>query len=156
MGLWKRAIHVGLVTVVGSALVACNGNRTSAASSNATEEEFNLESVVTGDPRPPVDLVNQVEAKLLAEECVGDLNCWERLYSYGFDSRRRSVDTSVVAFMFREAGVHGFRSARRITEPLTWVNLDDRAYNLVHGRYLIREQTLEIEYCGPSVAQPPS
>lgn len=162
---WRRVIHVGIVAMLGAALPACEGDRVVTSdptedefiealkASDVTEEEFNIEAARTGEPRPPVDLVEEVEARLRDEDCVGDLRRWERLYSYDFDNRTRSVDTSVIPFLLREAGVHGFEAGRKITEPLAWVNLDDRSYDLVRGRYVVPDRRLEIEHCGPNVAR---
>ena len=108
---------------------------------------------VIGHRRPSAALVDAVEAKIAHDPCVGDLNKWERLYSFGLDDERE-VDENTVLFDFREAGVFGFRAGRRVTAPAEWVNIDDRDYDLVFGKFDRTTGKLVIDACGPNLRKP--
>lgn len=108
---------------------------------------------VIGRRKPPASLIEAVEAKVAHDPCVGDLNKWERLYSFGLDDERE-VDESKVWFAFREAGVFGFRAGRRVTAPGEWVNIDNRDYNLIFGTFDRTTGKLVIDACGPNLRKP--
>jgi len=103
--------------------------------------------------RPDHALTDRVEARLASHSCVGDLNRWQRLFS--FSTRQdapREIDESKVAFSFRQAGVEGFRSERRITAPEVWVQIDDRNYDFIVGYFDLATSELTIDHCGPNTA----
>jgi hypothetical protein len=101
--------------------------------------------------RPQPEIINQVENRLSREPCVGSLDRWERLYSFGQSGGE--VDESVINFAYREAGRFGFVSGRRITSPDEWVNLDDRPYLIMTGYFVIGENRLVIRACGPNTVE---
>jgi hypothetical protein len=102
--------------------------------------------------RPPTALVDSVEARLTTHPCVGQLARWQRLYSFGMPDRSlpdaAGVDERMVAFRLREAGVYGFKSERRVTPPLVWVNIDERSYDFVDGSFNVATGEVLIEHCG--------
>ena len=98
--------------------------------------------------RPSASLVDRVESRLASHPCVGDLRRWQRLYSFAVTRPSFTAsDQSRVAFVFRQAGVYGFVSGRRITAPEICVQIDDRNYNMVSGYYDLRSERLVIEFC---------
>jgi hypothetical protein len=103
-----------------------------------------------GQPRPALGLVEQIESLLANEPCVGDLRTWSRFYAYDF-LPEKMVDSGIVDFHLEQVGSYGVQQGRKITEPDSWVNLDDRPIRMVNGDYDIREQRLRIEFCGNNV-----
>ena len=101
--------------------------------------------------RPQPEIINRVEDRLAREPCVGSLDRWERLYSFGQSGGE--VDESVINFAYREAGRFGFVSGRRITSPDEWVNLDDRPYLIMNGYFVIGTNRLVIRACGPNTLE---
>jgi hypothetical protein len=100
--------------------------------------------------RPPASLVAAIEQKVSRNPCVGNLDRWERLYSYGLDEQQ-DVDENKIVIDFRQAGVHGFKAGRRIGYPNEGIGNDDRSFNLVWGSFDRAKDTLDIKYCGPNM-----
>ena len=111
-----------------------------------------------GDPRqseapiPTKEIVSQIERRMSQSQCVGKLSDWERLYSYGYNHHSHSADISNVEIIYRQAGVHGFKSGARAGRPGEWVNLDDRRYRTILGSYELSRNHLTITYCGNNTA----
>jgi hypothetical protein len=106
-------------------------------------------------PRAPRSRVaDDIEAKLAKVPCVGQIDRWERHYSFAskLGSRRfREYDYRHVLIAFYQAGFEEFRSRRVFHHGAEPVRLDDRAYNLVFGDYDIPTHTVSIWTCGPNV-----
>lgn len=100
--------------------------------------------------KPSMGLVEVVEAQVARNRCVGDLNRWERLYSFGLNDRRE-VDETKILFHYRQAGVYGFKVGRKVTTPAEWVNLDDRDYEFVSGSFDRPSGKLVIDFCRPNL-----
>lgn len=100
--------------------------------------------------KPSGGLVDAVEVQVARDRCVGDLNRWERLYSFGLNDIRE-VDETKILFHYRQAGVYGFQAGRKVTTPAAWVNLDDRDYALVSGSFDRPSGKLVIDFCGQNL-----
>lgn len=98
-------------------------------------------------PRPSGEVVDGIEALLEKQPCIGDLGHWARFYGYDF-LPEDAVDTGIVDFHLEQAGSYGVRPGRHITEPDSWVNLDDRPIRMADGDYDIRERRLTVASCG--------
>src|SRR6218665_3438015 len=99
--------------------------------------------------RPSASVVERLESRLAGHPCVGDLRRWQRVYSFASVRDNLTLgDQSRLAFIFRQAGVQGFVTGRRITAPEIWVQIDDRRYNFVRGYYDLNRGSLTVDYCG--------
>jgi hypothetical protein len=84
---------------------------------------------------------------------VGSLDRWSRFY--GYDSLpKKTVDTGIVDFHLEEAGAFAVKAGRHVTEPDSWVNIDDRPIKMVSGDYDVKENRIRIAFCGNNVGGP--
>lgn len=100
-------------------------------------------------PRPTPEIVDRIEALLVKEPCIGDINRWSRFYAY--DMPEKTVDTGIVDFHLEEAGTLGIKPGRQITVPSAWVNLDSRPIKMVGGDYDLKEDRIRVGFCGNNV-----
>ena len=115
-----------------------------------TPEMLERHKRIMGHRKPPASLVDVVEAQVARDPCVKDLGQWERIYSFGLNDKRE-VDETKVLFDYRQAGVHGFQSGRRVMAPGEWMMPDDRDYDLVIGSFDRTSGKLIIEACGSNL-----
>jgi hypothetical protein len=98
---------------------------------------------------PSDEVMDRVEAILTSDDCIGDLDQWERLYAYSLNHSTRATDPNVIEFDFREAGVHGFNSGRRAVELFQLAEIDDRDYRSAFGRFTVSTGRIDIRWCDP-------
>lgn len=72
---------------------------------------------------------------------------WSRYYGYD-RLPENTVDTGIIDFHLEEAGTTDVKSGRHITEPDSWVNIDDRPIKMVSGDYDVKEKRIRIGFCG--------
>jgi hypothetical protein len=102
-------------------------------------------------PRPPQQVVNRVETLLAKEPCVGALNRWSRTYTYDEDMPNRTLYPGIVAFHLKAAGAFGVEPGLHVTEPNSWVTIDDTPIKMVWGDYEVSKDRLTVGFCGPNV-----
>ena len=101
-------------------------------------------------PRPSEKLVAHVEALLAMEPCVGRLERWARYYAYNHDGRD-TLYPEIVDFHLEEAGTPGVRPGKHVTEPNSWIGIDDRPIKMASGSYDIQEDRIKFAHCGNNV-----
>lgn len=105
-------------------------------------------------PRPTWQLVNQVEAALSREPCIGNLDRWSRSYAFNM-LPETTVDTAIVDFHLEGAGGPlGIKPGKRVTAPDAWVRVDDRPIRIVDGDYDLREHRIHVAFCGNNIGEP--
>jgi hypothetical protein len=104
------------------------------------------------DLRPPVELVERIEAQLAGRPCFGALNRWERHYGYGMGGDHRSPDRGVernrITFTFVQAGIYGFRPRRLIESAREGLGIDERQMRFAFGEYDVPTRRLTVHGCG--------
>jgi hypothetical protein len=75
---------------------------------------------------------------------------WARFYGYD-RLPQETVDTGIVDFHLEEAGTAEVKVGRHITEPDSWVNIDDRPIKMVSGDYDVKEDRVRVGFCGKNV-----
>ena len=101
-------------------------------------------------PRPPTQLIEGIEALLAKEPCVGSLERWSRHYAYN-RLPEKTVDAGIVDFHLEELGTPDVKPGRHITEPNSWVNIDDRPIEMAEGDYDVKENRIRFAFCGENV-----
>jgi hypothetical protein len=147
-------MRTSLILLAACALVCCRNDQPSRAV--ATEDERMLKEYETWaaqQPRPPTQLVDHVEALLAREPCVGSLDRWSRHYGYN-RLPERTVDKAIVDFHLEEVGTPDVKPGRHITEPSSWVNIDDRPIRMIEGDYDVKEDRIRIAFCTNNVGGP--
>lgn len=81
------------------------------------------------------------------------MNRWSRYYGYN-RLPWKTVDTRIVDFQLEEAGTADVKVGRHITEPDSWVNIDDRPIKIVSGDYDLKDNRIRIAFCGNNVGGP--
>lgn len=104
-------------------------------------------------PRPTEQLVSHIEAKLIGSRCIGELSNWARFYAFA-RLPEKVVDTGIVNFHLEKAGADGVVPGRRITEPDSWVTVDDRRIKMAMGDYDLKEDRIRVASCGNNVGAP--
>jgi hypothetical protein len=108
------------------------------------------------DLRPAATLVDRIEAGLAGQACVGSLDRWERHYGFGGAGKLGPPDWGVergrIVFLFREAGVYGFRPRRVLESERDGTGTDEIHTKYVLGEYFVRTGKLVIHECelGPT------
>jgi hypothetical protein len=92
-----------------------------------------------------------MEKLLQQEPCLGRLERWSRSFAYNYDPPRETLHAGIVDFNFEEAGKFGIQPGRHITEPNSWVNVDDRPIKMASGDYDVKEDRIRIKFCGNNV-----
>jgi hypothetical protein len=145
----QRLIPLCLVCIV---ILGC---QKSEVRKHDTSEREQLESKYAAwasrQPRPPVEIVNRIERVLEKEPCVGRLDRWARFYAYNEDTPTKTLYPKIVDFQLEEAGKFGVQPGRRITEPNSWVTIDDRPLMIVSGDFDLSENRIRIAFCGNNV-----
>jgi len=147
-------MRTSLVLSAACALMSCQ----KAAPSPARETDVHrmvreYEAWAAQQPRPGEQMVDRVETLLAQESCIGRLDRWSRTYGFAM-LPERTIDTGIVKFHLEEAGAHDVVPGRRITEPDSWINLDDRRIRIAFGDYDLREDRVRIAFCGNNVGPP--
>jgi hypothetical protein len=106
-------------------------------------------------PRPSEQVVSRIETLLTQDPCVGPLDRWERIYAYNENIQSKTLYPGIIDFHLNEAGGFGVRPGRHITEPNSWVNVDDRPIRMVSGDYQVSTGKLSIGFCGNNVGPSP-
>jgi hypothetical protein len=115
-------------------------------------------------PRPDTKLVDRVESLLAKEPCVGSLDKWTRVYAYNRLPRKavgglpkEAVDRGIVDFHLEAVGV-GNKPERHITEPNSWVTMDDRPIKMADGDYDLKDNRIRFSFCGNNLgpSMPPA
>ena len=140
-----------LLLLATCALACCR--RAEPAENDQQRMERQYEAWAARQPRPPAQLVNHIEALLAKEPCVGSMNRWSRYYGYN-RLPEKTVDRGIVDFHLEEAGTPPVRAGRHITEPDSWVNIDDRPIKMVSGDYDVKDNRIRIAFCGNNVGGP--
>jgi hypothetical protein len=112
--------------------------------------EGQYEAWAARQPRPPAELIDHIEALLAKEPCVGSMTQWSRYYGYD-RLPEKTVDTGIVDFHLEEAGTAEAKVGRHITEPDSWVTIDDRPIKMVSGDYDVKDNRVRIAFCGNNV-----
>ena len=102
-------------------------------------------------PRPSKQLVRHIETLLAKEPCVGRLDRWARYYAYNYDVPEHVLYPEIVDFHLEEIGTNA-QPAIHITEPNSWVNIDDRPIRMATGSYDVRRDKIGFAWCGNNVA----
>ncbi len=150
--MWQRLIILGLTYVAG---VGCQ--RVEVLDQESTELDRLEEKHAAWarkQPRPPLRIVDRMEELLQQGPCVGRLDRWSRSFAYNYDIPRKTLYPKIVDFHFEEAGKFGVQRGRHITEPNSWVNIDDRPIKMVWGDYDVKEDRIRIAFCGNNVGGP--
>jgi hypothetical protein len=126
--------------------ISCGGHDTPPATQEDLALERKYKEWAAQQPRPSSKLVNHIEAVLANEPCVGKLDRWSRSYAFN-RLPAKTVDTGIVDF-YLETGRGDVKVGRHITEPDSWVNLDDRDIVIVAGDYDVKEDRIRIGFCG--------
>jgi hypothetical protein len=142
---------MNLLLLAMCALACCR--RTEPQESEQQRIERQYEAWAARQPRPPAQLVDHIEALLAKQPCVGSIHRWARYYGYN-RLPEKTVDTRIVDFHLEEAGTPEVRAGRHITEPDSWVNIDDRSIKTVSGDYDLKEDRIRIAFCGSNVGGP--
>jgi hypothetical protein len=105
------------------------------------------------DLRPPIDLVDRIEARLAGRGCIGALDRWERHFGHGMGGDQRLPDRGVergrIVFAFRQAGIYGFRGERLIQSAREWdVGTDSRQMRFAFGEYDVPNDRVTVHGCG--------
>jgi hypothetical protein len=133
-------------------LAACGPE---ALEANRSSDQMNIEQAyatwAAAQPRPPEPIVDRIESLLASQPCIGRLDHWSRTYAFDYETRTRAVVEHIIAFHLEEAGPSGARLGRQVTEPESWVNLDDRPIRMVEGDFDVSDSQLRIGYCGNNV-----
>lgn len=133
-------------------LAACGRE---AVTANRSADEADLESRyaawAAAQPQPPAAVVDRIETMLAGRPCIGRLDRWSRTYAFDYDNGTRRVDDHIIMFHLEEAGTSDVRPGRRVTEPNSWVNLDDRPIRMVDGDFDVSDGRLRIGFCGDNV-----
>ena len=108
----------------------------------------------SSQPRPSNNLVDRAEELLAKEPCVGQLDRWSRFYAFNYDFPDKALYTEIVDFRLEEVG-SGVSPGRHVTEPNSWVNIDDRPIRMAGGDYDIAQDRIRIAYCGNNMGGPP-
>ena len=145
---WMRT---SLFLLTASALACCG--RAESPENEQQRLERQYKAWAARQPRPPAPLVDRIEALLAKEPCVGSMDRWSRYYGYNH-LPEKTVDTGIVDFHLEEAGTPGVRPGRHITEPDSWVNIDDRPIKMVSGDYDVEEDRIRIAFCGDNFGGP--
>jgi len=66
--------------------------------------------------------------------------------------RRRSIGGSLTSTSKRREHLRSVH--RHITEPDSWVNIDDRPIRMVSGDYDVKEDRIRVAFCGNNVGGP--
>jgi hypothetical protein len=126
-----------------------------AVKANGPADQTNVEEAyaiwAAGMPRPQASMVDRIESLLATQPCVGQLDQWSRTYAFDYDLGTRRVDDHIIMFHLEEAGTPGVRPGRRVMEPNSWVNLDDRPIRTVDGDFDVSDGRLRIGFCGNNV-----
>jgi len=142
---WMRT---SLFLLTASALACCG--RAESPENEQQRLERQYKAWAARQPRPPAPLVDRIEALLANEPCIGSMDQWSRYY--GFNRLpEKTVDTGIVDFHLEEAGTPGVRSGRHITEPNSWVNIDDSPIKMVSGDYDVKEDRVRFAFCGDNL-----
>ncbi|MEP9400850.1 hypothetical protein [Sphingomonas sp. VNH70] len=101
---------------------------------------------------PDEALVDRIEDKLVATECVGSLNRWYRSYWFARD-RSGSIDRNTVAIDLRQAGFDEFGHGRHRLDarPTREFDVDDRDYWIASGSFDVANGRLTLRFCGPNM-----
>ena len=105
------------------------------------------------EPRPPVWLVNRIEAQLARHPCIGALDRWDRRYYHARDlseeGRARGLSrTDIVRFDLMEGGLYHYRAGRVIGTFDVGADLDERQMRMAFGEYRVRGGQLVVQVCG--------
>ncbi len=104
-----------------------------------------------GDPVPPSDIVDMVEAKLAGHSCVGDLEGWERNYRFakptGFSAYTSQADLGIVEFHLRRAGATTIAPGRNTfgRHGDDWP--ESKAIRAIDGRFRLSDGRLSMPAC---------
>jgi len=129
------------------ALAACgNSASTKAPRTEQQRVETWYHEWAAKQARPSPQLVDHIEALLVRERCIGDLNRWSRSYAYSM-LPERIVDTSIVQFHLEMLGGEGVKPGRQITAPFL-PNLDDRRIKVADGDYDLKDKRVRVGFCG--------
>jgi hypothetical protein len=142
-----------LILLTTCALVCCRKAETTHAPESEQHWQKRYDAWAARQPRPPAQLVDSVEALLAKEPCVGSLDRWSRFYAYD-RLPEKTVDTAIVDFQLEETGTIGVKAGRHVTEPDSWVNIDDRPIRMVSGDYDVKENRIRIAFCGKNIGGP--
>ncbi|WP_404710313.1 hypothetical protein [Sphingomonas sp. MMS24-J13] len=96
-------------------------------------------------PKPPDALLDQVELKLQAIPCIGNLSRWKRLYTYGLPTRK--VDESQIDFKLMLAGRLGIKSGRQTDFPGSTRSIDDTPIKMAMGSFNRKTGKVTLEFC---------
>lgn len=133
-------------------LTACGRE---ALTANRSADQTNMEEAyatwAAAQPRPQRPIVDRIESLLARQPCIGRLDHWSRTYAFDYDQGTRTVHDHIIAFHLEEAGPLGVRPGRQVTEPDSWVNLDDRPIRMVEGDFDVSDGQLRIGFCGDNV-----
>lgn len=99
-------------------------------------------------PLPSTKEVAAAEQVLALQPCIGGLDKWYRRYARKIDWRQGHVDRDLLWFRFREAGLYGYRSGRKIGRLADLVDPDDRQFRYASGTYNLRTQQVTFVACG--------
>jgi hypothetical protein len=102
-------------------------------------------------PRPPRQVVDRIEALLAKEPCIGALGQWSRTYAYDEDMQTNTLYPDIVDFDLKAAGKFGVEPGLHLTEPNSWVAIDDRPIKMAWGDYKVANNQLTIGFCGSNV-----
>ena len=133
-------------------LTACGREASTAnRSANQTNMEEAYATWAAGQPRPQGRIVERIESMLAMQPCIGRRDRWSRTYAFDYDFGTRIVHDHIIAFHLEEAGSSGVRPGRQVTEPYSWVNLDDRPIRMADGDFDVSDGQLRVGSCGDNV-----
>jgi hypothetical protein len=104
---------------------------------------------------PSVEQIQQLEAKLRNENCIGDLSKWERRYQFWTDVSRRSPTyqktyENLIVFKLRKGSAdYPIEPVRSILSsyPSLSFEIDDRPGQAARGKLDTVSGELTLEYC---------
>ena len=149
----NRATYIGPLVAL---LCGCQKAQVSDEQTAVTTLDAQYEAWANRQPRPSVQIVNRIEALLSKEPCIGRLANWSRSYAYNYDSPTELLYKGLVDFHFKQADTPGNPPGRKITEPNSWISIDDSPIRMAWGDYDIQTDTIRMGFCGNNVGGAPS
>ena len=102
--------------------------------------------------KPPAAIIDQIEAKLARDLCVGSMDKWNRRYAFR-QAVNKPADRNDIRILFTAASPVD-PAGRFISENTDyWPTSDDRTKTMF-GKYDIRRKRLTIEHCGENWGAP--
>jgi hypothetical protein len=105
-----------------------------------------LSSCSGSEAEPSTATIEQIEAKLAGEPCIGSVGEWHREYAFR-KANNKPADRNDIRVWFKAAGPRD-AAGRFVRETTDKWPLDDSPVNMVFARYDVRRDQLTLESCG--------